>query len=206
MKKYHIIYADPPWHFGSKQLQKYQGSRFASLDSREYSTMTTEDICNLPIKSITNDDCALFLWTTDGHIPDALKVIEYWGFRYITIAFIWSKKTSTGKQVATLGAWTMKNCEVCLLGTKGSMLKHKVANNQYQLIEAERTNHSAKPDETRLRINAIFPNINKLELFARQKVEGWDCWGNEVDIDENNVEAFIQLNQPTTKEVLCKSR
>ena len=183
MKKYQIIYADPPWHFGSKQLQKYQGKRFASLDNREYSTMTTEDICSLPVKDIIEDDCALFLWATDGHLPDALKVMESWGFRYVTIAFIWSKKTSTGKQVATLGAPTMKNCEVCLFGTKGNMLKHKVSNNQYQLIEAERTNHSTKPDETRLRINAIFPNLVKIELFARQKVDGWDCWGNEVESD-----------------------
>ena len=155
--------------------------------------MPAKDICALPVKNIIDDDCALFLWATDGHIPDALQVIESWGFRYITIAFIWSKKTITGKQVATLGAWTMKNCEVCLLGTTGNMLKYKKSNNQYQLIEAVRTNHSVKPEKTRQRIEAIFPNLNRIELFARVKVDRWDAWGNEVDIDEDNVEAFCTL-------------
>ncbi len=129
MKKYQVIYADPPWQFDSKQLQKYKGERFDSLESREYNTMTPQDIANLPIKNIVQDDSALFMWVTDAHIPEALKIIEAWGFRYVTVAFVWSKKTTTGKQVATLGAWVMKNCELCLFATRGQMLKHKQVNN-----------------------------------------------------------------------------
>lgn len=182
-KKYGVVYADPPWHFGSKQLQKYQGSRFDSLDSREYSTMKTEDICSLPVRDIVADDCALFLWVTDGHVEDAMQVIKSWGFKYVTIAFIWSKKTSTGKQVATLGAWTMKNCEVCLLATRGQLLQYKVSNREYQQVDALRTNHSRKPDEVRFRIQRIFPSLDKIELFARERVDNWDVWGNEVDSD-----------------------
>lgn len=183
MNKYQIIYADPPWHFGSKQLQKYNGERFASLDSREYSTMTVQDICGLPIMRIAHNDSALFLWVTDAHIPEALEVIKAWGFKYITVAFIWSKKTSTWKQVATLGSWTMKNCELCLLATRGQMLKHKKANNIYQLVEAIRTEHSTKPEEVRKRIETLFGDLPRIELFARRKVDGWDCWGNEVKSD-----------------------
>lgn len=179
-KRYSIVYADPPWHFGSKQLQKYDNSRFSPL-SNEYPTMTTDDICSLPIAGITNKDCALFLWATDAHIPDALRVIEAWGFKYVTVAFIWSKKTETWKQVATLGAWTMKNCELCLLAIKGQMLKYKQSNNVYQLVEAIRTEHSTKPQEVRDRIVRLFGDLPKLELFARRKVESWDCWGNEVE-------------------------
>ncbi len=181
MKKYQVIYADPPWHFGSKQLQKYNGERFESLEKREYPTMTVKDICNLPVKEITYEDCALFLWTTDAHIPEALEVIKAWGFKYITVAFIWSKKTNTGKQIATLGAWTMKNCELCLLATKGQMLKFKTANNIYQLVEAERTTHSTKPEEVRKRIEQLFNLPLRIELFARKKVDGWDSWGNEIE-------------------------
>ena len=183
MDKYQIIYADPPWHFGSKQLQKYNGNRFASLESREYPTMPTSDICNLPIHTITDNDCALFLWVTDGHLEDGLSVIKSWGFKYITVAFIWSKKTSSWKQVATLGAWTMKNCEICLLATKGQMLKYKKSNSEYQLVESIRNEHSAKPQEVRKRIEAISPTCDKIELFARQKVDGWSVWGNEVESD-----------------------
>lgn len=182
-KKYQVIYADPPWKFGSKQLQKYNGERFESLEKREYPTMTVNNICALPVKEITCEDCALFLWTTDAHIPEALEVIKAWGFKYITVAFIWSKKTSTGKQIATLGAWTMKNCELCLLATKGRMLRFKTANNIYQLVEAERTTHSTKPEEVRIRIEQLFNLPLRIELFARKKFLGWDSWGNEVEND-----------------------
>lgn len=181
--QYGVVYADPPWHFGSKQLQKYQGKRFDSLDSREYPTMKTDDICALPVRDIVANDCALFLWVTDGHLEDGVRVIQAWGFRYVTIAFVWSKKTTTGKQVATLGAWTMKNCEVCLLGIRGHMLQYKKSNREYQQVDALRTNHSAKPEDVRLRIQRIFPDLPRIELFARERVAKWDCWGNEVDCD-----------------------
>lgn len=118
MKKYQIIYADPPWSFSSKQLQKYNNKRFASLESKEYSTMSVQDICNLSVSSIADNDCALFLWSTDAHLPEALKVIKSWNFKYVTVVFVWSKKTKAGKQVATLGSWVMKNCELCLFATK----------------------------------------------------------------------------------------
>lgn len=182
MKKYQIIYADPPWKFSSKQLQKYHTTRFHSLE-REYNIMTTQDIMRLPVGQIAADDCALFLWTTDAHIPDALEVIKAWGFKYVTIAFIWRKITSSGKQIATLGSWTMKNCELCLLATKGKMLKYKKTNNLYQLVDAERTSHSTKPYEVRNRVELLFGNLPRIELFARQKTEGWDVWGNEVESD-----------------------
>lgn len=178
--KYQVVYADPPWHFGSKQLQKYNGSRFASLDSREYTTMDIDAIKSMPVAQIIDKDCALFLWVTDGHVEEAMPVIRSWGFKYVTIAFIWSKKTTTGKQVATLGAWTMKNCEVCLLATRGQMLKYKVSNREYQLVEDVRTNHSAKPVEVRNRIERIFPNVNRIELFARESPLGWDAIGDGV--------------------------
>lgn len=183
MKRYQIIYADCPWKFSSKQLQKYNGERFASLESREYPTMTIKDICNLPVKGITDKDCALFLWVTDAHIPGALEVIKAWGFTYKTVAFVWSKKTTLWKQAVTIGAWTMKNCELCFLATKGQMLQYKKANNVYQLMEEMRQVHSSKPRETRVRITRIFGDIPRIELFARHKVEGWDCWGNEVESD-----------------------
>jgi len=82
------------------------------------------------------------MWSTDAHIKEAIETIEAWGFKYITIAFVWEKKTATGKTVANLGAWTMKNYELCLLGTKGGMLKYKKVNNIYQKVEEERTKHS----------------------------------------------------------------
>jgi len=182
MKKYQIIYADPPWAFSSRELQKYEGIRFTSIE-KHYLTQNKEWIKNLSVKGITAEDCALFLWSTDAHLKEAIETIEVWGFKYITVAFIWEKKTVTGKTVANLGAWTMKNYELCLLGTKGRMLQYKKVNNLYQKVEAERTKHSKKPEEVRKRIEQLFGDLPRIELFAREKTEGWDVWGNEVESD-----------------------
>ncbi len=181
-KKYNIIYCDPPWSFNSKELQKYNGKRFTSAE-KHYLVQSKNWIRNLPIKNITDRDCALFLWTTDAHIKEAIETIEAWGFKYITIAFVWEKKTKTGKTVANLGAWTMKNYEICLMGTVGAMLKYKKVNNIYQKVEAERTTHSKKPDRVRENIELLFGKLPRIELFAREKHEGWDAWGDEVESD-----------------------
>lgn len=180
MKKYQIIYADPPWKFSSRQLQKYSGARFSSLE-KEYDTQKSDWIESLSVSEICDENCALFLWTTDAHLKEAISVIESWGFRYITVAFVWAKKTKNGKQIATLGSWTMKNCELCLLGIKGKMLQFKKSNCVYQLVEAERFSHSEKPDEIRKRIKILFGELPSIELFAREKTEGWDVWGDQAD-------------------------
>jgi N6-adenosine-specific RNA methylase IME4 len=180
LKKYQVIYADPPWQFSSKQLQKYEGNRFRHLDA-EYKTTESSNFNNLNIP--TAKDSVLFMWATDAHLPNALELIKAWGFKYKTVAFIWRKLTNKGNQVSTLGAWTLKNCELCLLATKGTMLKYKKVNNIPQLIGAERTKHSKKPDIFAEKIVELFGDLARLEMFARDKKEGWDVWGNEVKSD-----------------------
>jgi site-specific DNA-methyltransferase (adenine-specific) len=193
---YNIIYADPPWAYRSKgmyqetfpkrkQIRKYQGV------NEHYSTMDITKICTLDVEKIAAKNCALFLWVTDSHLPEALRLIKEWGFKYRSIAFIWIKRSSRGKLCANVGAWTMKNAEICLIATKGNMAKNKVANNIYQIIDEERTTHSKKPEEARRRIERIFGGLPKIELFARQKVEGWDAWGNEVESDINLVPKHV---------------
>jgi N6-adenosine-specific RNA methylase IME4 len=178
-KRYSIIYADPPWSFSSKELQKYSGKRFRSLEV-VYNTEKTSSMAEWNVSRIADTDCALFMWTTDAHLEEAIQLMKAWGFKYVTIAFVWSKVTKNGKQVSNLGAWTMKNCEICLFGTKGKMLKYKKSNSVKQLFEAERTKHSKKPDCVRGFIEELFGDIPRIELFARQYADGWDCWGNEV--------------------------
>lgn len=178
-KRYKVIYADPPWKFGSKEVQKYSGKRFRPLET-VYHTEKGADMEHWDIKSIADKDCALFMWATDAHIKEAIRLMEAWGFKYVTIAFIWAKTTKTGKQVCNLGAWTMKNCEICLFGTRGAMLKYKQSNNVKQLFYAERREHSRKPDCVRGFIEQLFGDIPKIELFAREEFDGWDAWGDEV--------------------------
>jgi len=186
LKKYQIIYADPPWLFGDK-LRSSKKKQDGKMDyiglERHYKTMTIKDICMLPVNDITDDNCVLFLWTTDAHIEEAIKVINCWGFKYKTVGFVWNKKTSNGNQVCFMGKWTMKGSEICLLATKGTAHKLIKKHNIRQLIEAKRRDHSKKPEEARSRIVELLGNIPRLEMFARESSEGWDVWGNEVESD-----------------------
>ena len=194
MKKYQIIYADPPWSFGNRMYSSNKNNHHREI-SRAYKAMTTEDICSIGIARIINKDCILFMWTTDAHVPDALRVIERWGFEYKTVAFYWLKKEKSGKQVCYMGQWTMKNIEMCLLATRGRMTQYLKSRKVRQLVEAprDRLKHSEKPQEVRNRIVKMFGDLPRIELFARgnktkdllgyNQFDGWDVWGNEVDSD-----------------------
>ena len=151
--------------------------------SRHYPVMKKDDICRLPICNISDNDCALFMWVTDSNLDEAIEVMKSWGFKYKTVAFIWQKKEKSGKQVCFMGCWTMKNCELVLLGTKGSMSKYLVSRKVRQLQPAirERNVHSRKPNLIREKIVEMFGDISRIELFARQRVEGWDAWGNGIE-------------------------
>ena len=190
-KKYQIIYADPPWKFGSKQYRD-GGRTFQDIEEK-YNTMHIEDIEDIDINSITDNDCACFMWSTDAHLKEAINLLEKWGFAYKTIAFVWLKKYNTGTTVVKFAPWTLKSTEICLLGIKGKMGKYKKSNKVRQFVEAERTIHSRKPDEVRDRIVKLFGDLPRIELFAREDkqlnfngktiFDGWDVWGNEVKSD-----------------------
>lgn len=192
-KKYQIIYADPPWSYYVWSEDKKQAQGCAK---RHYQTMTIEDICALPIKEIADKDCKLFLWATPPCLPEALKVIISWGFVYKTIAFAWVKtnKRQVMEQSAFLpidtidrfygiGYWTASNIELCLGALKDGGQLNRQSSAISQIVLAPRREHSRKPDEVRERIVELCGDLPRIELFARQKVEGWDCWGNEVESD-----------------------
>ncbi len=178
-KKYQILYADPPW----KHLGRYR-SKSKTRDSIHYARMSLKDICSLPMSKITSNKAVLFLWVTDGKLDEGIEVVKAWGFKYITVAFVWLKLTSTGKIVRIVSPWFIKSTELCLFAVKGkphNLLKTK---NTKQLIISPRSTHSTKPNQVRKRIERMFnPNLNKIELFARKKYPGWDVWGNEVRCD-----------------------
>ncbi len=180
MKKYNIIYADPPWEY--KQSGSKTNSR--GMAKQHYNTMSTDEICKLPIKDIKTEDAICFMWATFPNIAEALKVLEAWGFEYKTAAFVWIKKNKkSNTNFWGMGAYTRANAEVCLLGisknTKAS--KQVLVHNIHQIIEAPIEEHSKKPDIVREKIVELLGDLPRVELFARQKTEGWDVWGNEVD-------------------------
>jgi N6-adenosine-specific RNA methylase IME4 len=194
MKKYQIIYADPPWdytligkNFG-RNITKLSNGKFRPVISAKdhYETMLPKEIANLEVAKISDKNCLLFLWATSPFLDEAIKIMERWGFGYKTIAFVWYK------QAIMPGAYTMSSCEICLVGKKGIIPKPRGARNIKQFLSEPRNNHSQKPTEIRNRINQMFPTQNKIELFARkpkgqlfedESFKGWDVWGNEVKSD-----------------------
>ena len=184
-KKYNIIYADPPWSYSD---QGCQGTM-----ANHYKGMKLKDICGLPVAELAADNAVLFLWTTYPMLTEGLKVIESWGFKYKTIAFQWIKlNRKAPTPFYGLGRWTRGNTEPCLLATKGK--PQRIANDVFQLIQQPLTRHSEKPQEARDKIVKLVGDLPRIELFARQKTEGWDVWGNEVECD-------IKLGDEDGKEI-----
>jgi N6-adenosine-specific RNA methylase IME4 len=192
--RYHIIYADPPWKYNAR---KKTNTKFGGGAMGHYPCMTLKEIKNIEVSKITEQNCALFLWTTFPKLQESLDVIKEWGFTYKTLAFSWHKLNQDGSLFFGVGSYTKSNCEVCLFATKGSVgiLKkgEKIPDSKEKLvvrsnfvssaINAKRSRHSKKPDEIRDRIVELFGDVSRIELFARKESDGWDVWGNETDSD-----------------------
>jgi N6-adenosine-specific RNA methylase IME4 len=182
MKKYEIIYADPPWSYYNDMTVDPDCTTVKGVRRPPYKVMSSEDIKNLSVTKLFDDNAVLCLWTTDYHMRHAMDVLEAWGFTYKTVAFAWQKLNKRGKPVSFCGAYTLKSgVELCLLGTKGNTAGWVRDRKVRGLVTSERMEHSKKPDEVRLGIERLFGDRPRLELFARQKSEGWDVFGNEVE-------------------------
>jgi N6-adenosine-specific RNA methylase IME4 len=175
--KFAVIYADPAWSY--RVWNKKGNGRTAE---NHYPTMSVKEICALPVADIAAKDSALFLWATYPNLPEAFEVIRAWGFTYKTVAFTWVKtcRKSPG-YFMSLGHWTRANAEICLFATKGH--PRRISKSVRQLIVSPVRRHSQKPDEARTRIVELMGDLPRVELFAREKAEGWSAWGNEVDSD-----------------------
>jgi N6-adenosine-specific RNA methylase IME4 len=166
-RRYPVIYADPPWKF-----QLYNGPDYDR--SPDYPAMETEQICAMPIADIATPDAVLFMWTTPVHLPDALRVLEAWGFEHVTNV-VWVKDKPG------LGHWVRNQHELLIIARRGDMPTPLPANRPPSVINAQRREHSRKPDEAYEMIERMFPDLPRIELFARSRRPGWDAWGNETE-------------------------
>lgn len=174
-KKYSIIYADPPWTFKTYSPKGAEKKSAAA----HYNLMSKQEIQNLPVADIADKDCVLFLWATFPNLPEAIELIKAWGFTYKTVAFTWVKRNKKSDGwFWGLGYWTRANAEICFLATKGK--PKRISKSVHQICDARVMEHSKKPPEIRDRIVELCGDVPRIELFARQRVPGWDCWGNEV--------------------------
>ena len=179
--KYKVIYADPPWSFAT-----YSDKGKGRSAERHYECMSLEDIQNLPVSSIAERDCVLFLWVTDPFLKIGLDLIETWGFKFKTVGFYWVK-VAKGCEDGFIfdeddlfmgnGYWTRANPEQCLLATRGAPAA--LARDVRRLVIAPRAEHSHKPAIVRERIERLCAGPY-IELFARETSPNWGVWGNET--------------------------
>jgi len=179
MKKYNVIYADPPWHYRDKQASGERGAEY------KYKTMKDKEIAALPMGNIAADDCAYFQWATGPKMPECIELLKGFGFRYVNICMTWIKYNKNWSLATGMGNYTRANAEYLLLGLKGR--PQRVSKSVHSVVIAKRGQHSAKPPEVMDRIVELFGDVPRAELFARdedrggQTVEGWDQTGLEFD-------------------------
>lgn len=178
-----VLYADPPWAYHTRS-HRGQGKGAA----QHYATMPAEDIRALPVRDIAADDAVLFLWVVQPQLPEALALIEAWGFTYKTVAFYWIKTSGRQERLfygaedarLGLGYHTRSSAEQCWLATRGKGYKRQSASVR-QVVHAPLREHSRKPDEIATSIEQLTGDVPRIELFARTKRPGWSVWGNETD-------------------------
>lgn len=166
------IVADPPW-----QYETWSDKGATRSAQQHYETMTIEQIMDLPVEKLASPDSILHLWVIGGLLDAALDVMHAWEFRYIKIGFVWLKVDGEDRPKMGNGHWTRDECEVCLIGTRGSPKRMDAG--VRQLIQAPVKEHSAKPEEFRERVDRLTDGP-VIELFGRTPRHGWTVWGNQI--------------------------
>ena len=193
--KYKAVYADPPWAY-----HVYSEKGKGRCAENHYKTMELGDIKGIPVEKIVAEDSILFLWVTFPCLLQGLEVMESWGFAYKTCGFVWVKRNRKSDGYFTgLGFWTRSNAEICLIGTRGH--PKRVSKSVKQVCDARIMEHSRKPAEIRERIVELCGDIPRIELFARERADGWDALGDEIDgMDiRESLQQIIDKEAPKSK-------
>lgn len=167
-----IIYADPPWKFRTR-------SDLGRGRSPRYKVMTVEDIAALPIERLAAKDCWLFIWATNPNTPDVFRVIDGWGFTFSGVFQTWVKLNAYGEQMHFgMGYGSRQNTERIYLARRGR--PKRLCASIPELLFWPVQEHSRKPSVVRHRIVRFAGDVPRIELFARERPDGWTAWGDEV--------------------------
>ena len=176
--RYGCILADPPWHFG---MRSEKGRVKCPDGAGHYRTMPLEEIKALPVAHLAAPDSVLALWATVPMLPEALEVVDAWGYRYLTL-LTWAKRSrSDGGWHFGTGYWLRNATEHLILAGLGQSGPRNRSTRS--LLAAPVREHSRKPDETYDLLEALCAGPY-LELFARHARTGWDAWGDQLPIPE----------------------
>ena len=165
-ERYPVIYADPPWRYEHIETE-------SRAVENQYPTMALDEIKALDLDAITLDDCVLFMWATSPKLAEAFEVLNAWGFEYRTCA-VWDK------QKIGMGYYFRQQHELLLVAVRGQPLTPAPANRPSSVLSFPRGEHSAKPAEVYELIEAMYPELPKLEMFCRSPRDGWGAWGNQA--------------------------
>jgi len=163
-KRFACIYADPPWQYGNQRTR-------AATDNH-YSTMTVDQLAEMAVGDVAADDAHLHIWTTSGFLFDTQRLMEAWGFKYKS-SFVWVKP-----QMGIGNYWRIAH-EFLLLGVRGDAKRFE-DHSMMSWLQADRTKHSAKPEQVRRMIERASKGPY-LELFGRTPIAGWTVLGNQVE-------------------------
>ena len=167
-----LIMADPPWSY-----EMYSARGYAKSPEAHYSTMNLDSLKALPVETLAAADCLLWLWALGPQLPQALELINAWGFTFKTSGH-WAKVGLSGKQHFGTGYILRNAGEPYIIATRGAP---KTTRSVRSVIIAPVREHSRKPDEAFTAAEQLMPDAQRLELFARQRRPGWSAWGNEID-------------------------
>jgi len=167
--KYKIIYADPPWSYNNKISN--------GAANNHYQTMNLNDIKSMDVNA--DQDAVLALWVTSPLLVEGLEVISSWGFKYKTVLFNWNKRTKHDKPFFGGGNYTRAGSELCLLGVRGKGVKRINASIR-QVVTVKVQEHSRKPSVVRDHLVGLFGDVRRIEMFARETVDGWDSFGDQT--------------------------
>jgi N6-adenosine-specific RNA methylase IME4 len=169
---YDVVVIDPPWPFKTRSPK---GQRKSA--SMHYRVMTLPEIMQLPVRDLLKPHAVVLLWATGAMLAQAVAVMQAWGITYKT-ELAWRKVTRNGKVRMGCGFLARTMHEPILLGTVGKPRKFTpVPPSHFDGIARE---HSRKPDEFYRMIGERTPGLRRADVFAREKRDGWDCWGDQV--------------------------
>ncbi len=168
--KYRVFYADPPWKYtsGDQHSKEEQDTTLGT----HYGSMSIQELCELPVHAMSQANAVLFMWTTSPLLEECFDVIRAWGFKYKT-SIVWDKMAHN------VGHYVSVRHEFLLICTRGSCTPD-IDKLLPSVVSEKRTEHSVKPEVFRKMIDTMYPDGNRIELFARRPADGWKVWGNDV--------------------------
>ena len=170
---FRCVVADPPWDL--KMRGKRKRSKEPNLPAAlPYKTMPLDEICALPVAKMCADDCHLWLWTTNQHLPEGFRVMQAWGFKYLA-PIHWIKPSGVGN-------WFIHRTQTVLFGYRKRCVFERARYRPNLILTGDPKRHSQKPEESFELFEAVSAGP-RLEMFARQRRRGWVSWGDEITTD-----------------------